>query len=249
MSAGFTDGSTDYGHTFIQGNYAYYALTGDRRFLEASEKTAKQIADYRTQNYDFGIERSGGWPLIDVMAAYDFTGDPLYLNAARIFIRHILSKQDAERGIWPAPIWECKHDPRHYGAKPFAMGILFKGMIMYDAAEPSEEVKQSIVKASQGVIREMWSEKDNGFYYAGCPDFMKSAKPGYSITLISQGLAYAFRYSEDETIKKVLLNGLGPSAQKISGFGKSYAQMILNTPYALHDMRKWGLTELPNIEK
>jgi len=249
MSAGFADGSTDYGHTFIQGNYAYYVLTGDRRFLEASEKTARQIAEYRTQNYDFGIERSGGWPLIDVMAAYNFTGDPYYLNAARIFIRHILDKQDEERGIWPAPIWECKHEPKHYGGKPFAMGILFKGMIMYDVVEPSEEVKQSIVKASQGIIREMWSEKDNGFYYAGCPSFMKKTTPGYTTALISQGLAYAYRYSGDEAIKNVLLNGLGPAVQKVGGFGKSYAQIILNTPYTLHDMRSWGLTELPNVKK
>lgn len=161
--------------------------------------------------------------------------------------RNVMSIE--ERGIWPAPIWECKHDPKHYGAKPFAVGILFKGVIMYDAMEPSEEVKQSIVKASQDVIREMWSEKDNGFYYTGCPDFMKNASPGYSTTLISQGLAYAFRYSGDEAIKKVLLNGLAPSVQKVSGFGKSYAQMILNTPYALYDMRKRGLTELPSKEK
>jgi hypothetical protein len=249
MSAGFANGSTDYGHTFVQGNYAYYVLTGDKRFLEASEKIARHIAEYRTQNYDFGIERSGGWPLIDVMAAYNFTGDPHYLNAARIFIRHILEKQDEERGIWPAPIGECKHDPKHQGAKPFAIGILFNGMIMYDQVEPSDEVKQSIIKASQGVIREMWSEKDNGFYYAGCPDFMKKASPGYATTLISQGLAYAYRHSKDETIKKVLLKGMGPSVQKISGFGKSYAQLIRHTLYTLYDMRRWGLSELANAEK
>jgi hypothetical protein len=122
-------------------------------------------------------------------------------------------------------------------------------MVMYDVVEPSEEVKHSIFKASQGIIREMWSEKDNGFYYAGCPDFMKKASPGYSTALISQGLAYAFRYKADETIKKVLLNGLGPSIQRISGSGKSYAQLIRHTPYALYDMRRWGLTELPNLEE
>lgn len=93
------------------------------------------------------------------------------------------------------------------------------------------------------------SEKDNGFYHAGCPNFKKNTSPGYATLLISQGLAYAVRHSGDEAIKKVLLNGMGPSVQKISGFGKSYAQLIRHTPYALYDMRRWGLTELPNMKE
>ena len=81
------------------------------------------------------------------------------------------------------------------------------------------------------------------------PTSRKIPVPAMPHCFISQGLAYAVRHSGDEAIKKILLNGMGPSVQKISGFGKSYAQLIRHTPYALYDMRRWGLTELPNIKE
>jgi hypothetical protein len=78
----FQLGGPDLGHTWAQGLVDYYYLTGDERGLA----TARGIADYlvnRVQSPMRGNPRQWGWPQIALLAVYQATGEPQYLEAAR----------------------------------------------------------------------------------------------------------------------------------------------------------------------
>lgn len=78
----FQLGGPDLGHTWAEGLVDYYYLTGDERGLAA----ARGIADYlvgRVQNPLRGNPRQWGWPQIALLAVYEATGEPQYLDAAK----------------------------------------------------------------------------------------------------------------------------------------------------------------------
>ena len=63
------------------GRPAHFAGT-----LDAALVLCDRIARDTTVNFRFGIERAAGWPLINVMAAYEATGNPYYLNGAKLIM-------------------------------------------------------------------------------------------------------------------------------------------------------------------
>lgn len=78
----FQLGGPDLGHTWAQGLVDSYYLTGDDRALAA----ARGIADYlatRVRSPLRGNPRQWGWPQIALLAVYEATGEPQYLDAAR----------------------------------------------------------------------------------------------------------------------------------------------------------------------
>ncbi|NQT13504.1 MAG: hypothetical protein HQ582_12190, partial [Planctomycetes bacterium] len=76
------------GHTWCEGAWEYYFLTGDRRSarkaLGISNDLAYRIAGLCAQGAPGAAgSRDFGWSVVGLMAAYRATADPLYLNAAR----------------------------------------------------------------------------------------------------------------------------------------------------------------------
>ena len=207
-SRGFIHGGIDSGgHIFEEGKFAMYLLTGDRDLLEAAENSAGAQAEYLAPQFDFHIERGAGWPLINAVAAYEATGKPLYLSAARRYVARVLEKQDPQNGGWmlPQDPKECHHPPPHLGGKPFAAGVLLYGMMRYDLVEPRPEVKRSIVRACEWLVEQGWNARKGGFRYkTGCPDFADSADSGGCMALCCAGLGYGWTLSGDQRFAAVL---------------------------------------------
>ncbi|MFQ6096081.1 MAG: hypothetical protein ACE5O2_00010 [Armatimonadota bacterium] len=242
MGRGFTDGTCTISHTWDQGLFTYYMLTGDRGHLENARLVADQIAAYSTTNYDFRSERDCGWGLIAMMSAYRYTGDPFYLNAAHIMAATAVYKQQPDRGRWGHFIGECKHTPRHWGAKPFMTGILLKGLKLYDREAPSEHVKQAIIRCCDFLWRECWREKDLGFIYAQCSTFEDKGGP-WTWTLVGEGLVYGYELRPTREHKELIVKAIQGNLYRApcGSFGKSFTQGTIQWPYIMTALARHGI--------
>jgi YetA-like protein len=245
----FVTGAIDYGgHIFQPGNFRVGFLTGERRYVETAAMVCEAQATYMTAKFDFGIERAAGWPLMNAVAAYEATGNPFFLNAARLYVEKITGKQ-TERGDWNLKHGppECLHNPPHYGGKAFATGVLLNGLMMFDANAPSGEVKQCIVRAAHWLEKYSWNHETHSFRYIDtCPTFDKGGGNGGTDFLVSSGLAYACTLDNDPALKALLLDSLARAFRTGVGVGKDYTQDIRQTPHALAILhQRFGIKELP----
>jgi hypothetical protein len=251
---GFLSGAIDPGgHIYQPGNFTYGFLMGDPQYSEVAEKVVAQQATYFTRRFDFGIERGAGWPLINAVSAYQSTRNPFFLNAARIYLEKILEKQDETTGGWKMPQTRGECDcpdagtESHMGGKAFATGILLHGLILYDQVSPSPEVKKSIVRAADWLMNCSWNKEKRGFRYkTGCPKYQNDGGLGGTGALVSEGIAYAYELTKDAKYKDFLLSWLGRVMTAAPRDGKSYAQLVRQTPFTLHYVKAWGVKELPH---
>ena len=246
--AGARDGSG--GHTYQGGNFLYGFLTGDRRYLEVAETVCRNQAVTYTPRWSFGIERSCGWSLCNAMSAYESTLDPFYLNAARIYLEKAFELQDPETGGWRMrqgkPECDCPDAP-HIGGKAFAAGVLLHGLLMFDRLETDERVRRSIVRGVDWMLDHSWNEEKSGFRYkTGCA---KYANHGWYTTLVTDGIAYAYKLTGEGRYRDFLLRTLPTPASKRTGSGrssgKSFASHFRHLPHVLHAVRSWGVEQLP----
>jgi len=254
-AAGFINGAIDPGgHIYQQGNFLYYLLTGERRFLEVAEEVVGAQAAYLTPAFDFSIERGAGWPLINAVSAYNTTGNPFYRNAAQLYVEKILAKQNPEHGGWDMPQGPPECDERHLGGKSFATGILLCGLAMYEAAaaqeegwEPSAEaVRQSIVRAADWLVEKAWNAGKQGFRYkTNCPKYADSADQGATCALTVQGLAWAYAWGGDERHRALCLHALSHAVQSKARLGKEATMLIRQSAEALPFLAEWGYNEVP----
>lgn len=249
----FVGGAIDPGgHIFQPGNFRLGFLTGERRYLEVAEMVCAAQAAFMTTKFDFGIERAAGWPLMNAVAAYEATGNPFFLNAARLYVEKIVSKQ-TERGDWGLQHGppECLHTPPHPGGKAFATGILLNGLVMFDAIEPSEAVKRCIVRAAHWLEQYSWNHETHSFRYIDtCPTYDKGTGNGSTDFIVSSGLAYASMLDDDPALQSLLLDSLSRAVGSGVSVGKDYTMDIRQTPQALAILhQKLGITELAAVKK
>jgi len=223
------------GHIYQEGNFAYYFLTGDRDLLERAEMVCSAQAAYLTPTFDFRIERGAGWPLSNAVAAYEATGNPYYLNAARIYVERILEKQDPVGGGWllPQPPSECDGQTG-IGGKAFATGILLYGLMRYDLVEPRPDVKDCIVNACRWLVEQTWNDEKAGFRYkTGCDLYRDDAGNGAVNALCLPGLAYGYELSSDERFLHVLHKGYAMMCAYTGTDGKRTGMVCRQSAFAL----------------
>jgi len=130
----FELGGPDLGHTWTQGSLAYYYLTGDRSGLEA----ARGVADYlvrRAGSFGMGNPRQWGWPQIALLAVYDATHEPKYLEAALAYARG---------GMRAHPPTASVH---------WKVGILADALAYTHAATGDAEIKKWLLDYAAGVMQ------------------------------------------------------------------------------------------------
>jgi len=185
---------------------------------------------------------------MNAIAAYEATGNPFFLNAARLYVEKIIAKQ-TERGDWNLKHGppECLHQPSHPGGKAFAAGILLNGLMMFDDITPSREVKQCIVRAAHWLEKYSWDHGTHGFRYIDtCPTYDKGRGNGGTDFLVSSGLAYACTLDHDPALKALLCDSLGRALRSTAKAGKDFIMDIRQTPHALAILyRRFGIRELP----
>lgn len=248
-----SDGSG--GHAFQPGNFFAACLTGDRRFFEVAETACANQAKRYTPNFNFSIERAAGWPLINAVNAYLFTGNPYYLNAAELFFEVIESKQNKETGCFDLPQdqseCDCPDKKEHRGGKAFAVGILLHGLIRYYEVTKKPEVKNVIVRCSDWLLDYSWNEEKQGFRYkTGCP---KYADSGWYAILVTEGIAFTGDVTGNKRYLDFLSRTLGPELERVSGTGracgKEFSQRFRQIPHALYYLQKHDITNVPASKK
>ena len=253
---GFPSAGCSVSHSWVEGHFDHYFLTGDHRSLQ----TGRAIADYYIRKdlgrpYDFLVCRTPGWHLIMLMATYAATSDPYYLNAARIIVERVLSTQDGKRpllayqaanrkpfqeGGWSRMMrpGHCRCEPRHRGNAGFMVAILLSGLKYYHDVVPDPRVKTAIIRGAHSLLDECYSDKAKGFRYTSCPK--TSYRPGAS-PLMVEGIARAYLWTRDPRFRRVLTEAL-PRGAGGSSYGKGFSMYYRCAPRVLADILAAGLT-------
>ncbi|MDQ0291777.1 hypothetical protein [Oligosphaera ethanolica] len=244
---GGQDGSG--GHAHHPGNFYLACLSGDRRFFEVAETACWNQATRYTPNFNFSIERAAGWALMNAVYAYNFTGNPYYLNAAKLYFEVIKSKQNPDTGCFDLPQdqseCECPDKKEHRGGKAFATGVLLHSLARLYEVDQDPAVKDVIVNCADWLLDHSWNEKARGFRYkTGCPKF---ANGGWYSIIVTEGIAYAGELTGDPRYVEFLARTVGPQLRKATGSGysagKNFAQYHRQLPHLLYYLRKHGITE------
>jgi len=230
------------GHIYQEGNWIYAALTGDRFLRDVAERICRHQASRLTVNFHFTIERSGGWPLINAVGAYRHSGDPFYLNAARIMIQRCLERQDPQTGGWlhQPPLSETDGE-KTLGGKAFAVGILSNGILRYLDAEPRDrpDVRRMAVRGADWLMQEAWNP-DKGFrYISNCAKYRDTGDRGVSCLLNAELVAAAYEVTGDQRYAdfcRELLRDQFAGTQ--NGMGKTFAMSIRQTVFGLDRLQQ-----------
>lgn len=237
-----SDGSG--GHDAQTGNFFIGCLTGDPTLLDVAQTACTAQAKNMTPAFNFSIERSVGWAMVNACSAYHFTNDPLYLNAARLYFEKVLEKQNPETGCFDLPQdqteCDCPDKKEHRGGKAFAVGMLLHGLGRYYELEPDparrEQIKTVMVRCSEWLLNCAWNEKKNGFRYkTGCP---KYADHSWYAILVIDGLTQTSAITGDRKYVDFVVRTAGGTLEGVSsenrGSGKDFTQKFRQTPYALY---------------
>lgn len=245
----FARGGWNYGHTWAQGQLVCSALFGNYRLRETGLQIASETVRSVTPTCPF-YARDAGWTLISMCAAYEATGNPWFLNGARLMAERILQRQDPLSGAMGSHFLdpnECKHRPRHYGPKPFMTGIMLRGLRMYHQLEPREDVKRAIVACADWMWNEAWVARDRGFWYSACPTFTSHGGT-WTFNLVGDGLAYACLLDKQHFARRraQLIEACAAHLYQDgrSSFGKGFTQEGCCMLYALEWMRRLGITNV-----
>jgi len=253
---GFAHGGFSVSHAWVEGHFAHYFLTGDRRSYE----TGCAVADFfagrdLSRPYDFFDCRVPGWFLIMMASAYHATGDPYYLNAARVVVERVLEAQDKaprplpdyqaagrkpfQQGGWSRMMvpGHCECEPRHRGNAGFMVAVLLSGLKYYHDVTGDARVKQSIIDGAHYLLDETYSDEVQGFRYTSCPK--TGYRPGAS-PLMVEGIARAYLWTRDERFRRVLTEAL-PREARGSSYGKGFSMYYRVGPRVLADLEAAGL--------
>jgi len=228
-SAGFTDS-----HTWTEGHLEAFLLTGDRRHLDNALLISDFYDGFRLNNYDYYNAREPGWHLILTLATWRATGDPYYLNAARIITERVLERERPGGG-WRRHMvpGHCYDEPRHHGEAGFMVGVLMRGLKDMHLATGDERLPPVIVRAGKNMVAEMYVPEKEGFRYTSCPN--SGPSPGMNLTS-AEGFGYAVTLSQDPELTRIFERGMVISLRGIGGMGKSISHATRGTPHALRDL-------------
>jgi hypothetical protein len=235
------------GHVFEEGNWLYAALTGDRFLRDVAERVCTNQAEKLTPRFDFSIERTAAWPLTNAVTAYRFTGNPYYLNAARLIVERVQERQDAATGGWLhwPPLDETDNVPT-YGGKAFAVGVLSFGVLRYLDEEPLDRpaVRQMLVRGVDWLMNESWVPGQGFRYISNCAKYRNRGGRGLTCLLNAEIVAAAYEFTHTPRYAAFWREMVGQILEgSTSGMGKDFTQGTRQTVFALDRAVKLGIAK------
>lgn len=235
-------------HTWNQGLIDYYHLTGDRRALEASiaignffSRLALERPEHRVpriqQREDGSLPtRGSGWALMALVAIYESTLDPYFLEAAKGVVDILFEEQEAD-GQWKYVIPGNEIESRPRATKTFMTALILRGLGDYHRVTKEKRAADMLVKGLRFLVDEMWDEAIGGYPYIDYQGQPPSA--GNTNLLLLDPFAYAYEITGDETFKRVGIRGFEATVHQFPGYvgnrhlGKVVAQGLRHTSHSL----------------
>jgi exo-rhamnogalacturonan lyase-like protein len=240
------------GHIFEEGMWLCGVLSGDRWFLDTANHVCGWQARNLTPSFDFEIERSGGWALISMVRAYGFSGNPYYLNAARIMVQRCLERHDPDHGGWPQtpPLNETDGKPVR-GGKAFATAILSHGLMRYLEIEPEKrpEVEQMLVNTADWLMTESWAPSGGFVYITNSPKHYDQGNRGVTCLMLSEIFAYALEVTSERKYRDFWQESMeGTLDGSPQQSGKLFSQQTRQTVFGLDRAWKMGVRTIPPLK-
>jgi len=227
-------------HTWTEGTCEYFMLTGDPTAIEAARMIADHYGGAYINDYDFTNGRVPGWHLIFTIATYRATGDPFYLNAARIIVDRTMERRTPGSG-WARQLvpGHCHCWPRCRGACSFMQGILGVGLREYYKETGDERVERAIPDAARYVIDEMWEDDAEMFRYTSCPE--SSLTSSRSDTLGGLML-FAYELSGDPLFADIAVRSMNLGFESLGSVSHHrWTPYIVHAFDRLHRLQEPGL--------
>ncbi len=252
--AGMLGGAIDrQGHVFQPGNWICAALTGDGWLREVATRVCDNQAARLTPAFDFSIERAGGWPIINMAMAYHYSGDPYYLNAARIMVDRALERQDPVSGGWlHRHAGGESGGETGMGGKAFAVAILSHGLLRYLEQEPRPhpDVEHMLVRGADFLRDHAWVPGKGFRYISHLKYHADKPRRGATEGMNAELVAFAYEKTRDPKYLELLTDMLAGHFDKPpSGNGKSFSQSVRQTVFGLDRMTDATFNSQPPISK
>ena len=207
------NGKTRY--TFPQGLVQDFLMFGD----EEARRVSGLIVDNFYMNHDssnyyvppnsrgFFTEREPAFALIGIMAHYEATGNPAYLDRVRTRVASLHRMQvENSRRAWVHNLYD--HDPSEgcavsdYGSSPWMSGLLLEGIVRYHQFTSDPVARESILMAVDD-LRARYLATGNqageSFVYLGCAAY-RDGTPDLD-NLIAHAFGYAYRLTGDTSYR------------------------------------------------
>ncbi len=249
-SATLTRGAPDGGgHTWTRGNLEFAALTGDERALRIALNTSGFLAGPLMTGYRMpkGAERASAWQLYGVLAAYDFTADEHYLNAARIITRDVMREQNLEEGHWNIRAGYSDVVPTPIGGYAWCAGLLMTALEWANRHLEDPEIDETIVRAARWLARTEWIPEAKGFRSASCDSLTPGARPGSNSRRTPAAMLRAYELTGEEQFRDIAHIGFSYAARSPAG-GKGGSTQLTLSPHIIYKLKQAGITSLDTAQ-
>ncbi len=233
------------GHQWNRGLFEHYYMTGERRSLETAMGLGDVMAGQHTTNWTIGHHagRDTSWAIEAVMAAYEATYDPFYLNAARIQVADVIRKQK-ETGNWGFPAGYSKVEPKPIGGYAWCCGYLILALELYNNHAHDPAVDETILHAAEWLVRDEYVPERKGFRSTSCPTFNEHTRPGASCQSVAPALAHAYELSGEERYLDLAQMCFAFYAKGGAGIGKTYSHAICKSPHLIYKLHRAGRDDI-----
>ncbi len=183
-------GEPNIAHNWVEGMLLYYLETGDRFALTNARRLLDDLTTLALQGKYFSNGRNVGWHLIHLTAGAAFLREPKYFHAAQSLVRLTLERQRGD-GSWRRVLNSdhCTCWPQHTGNTGFMIGILIEGLVKYGHLTQEKSIADSITRAADFLMRDMYDKKAQGFRYTSCPAHKKGLPGVNTLGIVAPVLA------------------------------------------------------------
>ena len=235
------------GHAWNRGNLEYCFLSGYRRAGEVAMQLSDMQAWRETLNHRVrGAERATAWPLFAAVAAYRSTYDEYYLNAARLMVDAV-AEQQTDAGHWNIPAGYSKVVPMPIGGYAWCAGLLLSALEDYYDETGDARAAKAAAKAGEWLLRTEWIPDRHGFRATSCDSFNASTPPGCECCRVPPGLGFVYDVTGERRFMDVALKGFSHAIRARRGGGKGGSTALCTTPHFIHDLKRLGITRLPDL--